>query len=194
MKSVILAVAATISLCSAAGVCADDDLPAAPFYVEADFGHVSVDRGSISLTSAQSGGINGTGSAVSLLGGYFFTDYIGVELAYHDYGSPTAFLQSGLNVTECPTSFSCPKITALTAELLGKIEVVPQLDGILRAGLQDWNVGSPGQNLLSKTSGQAFIYGVGVRRRFDNGLNFVATYERSSFTTEETRIGVSFSF
>jgi len=171
-----------------------DEGSTAPFYVGTGIGHVSVDRGSVSLSGANSGGINGTGTALSLLGGYYFTDNFGVELGYHDYGKPTAFLQSGITVTECPASFSCPQISGVSAMLLGKLELVPQVDGILRVGVLEWNVGSPGSSLLTKTSGNAFIYGVGARRRLDYGLSIEITYERSNFTTEETRIGVSYSF
>jgi hypothetical protein len=173
---------------------ADDDSSDTPFYVGLDVGHVSVDRGSVSLSGADSGGINGTGTAESLFGGYFFNDNFGVELGYHDYGSPTAFEQSGFTVLECPLSFSCPKVSGVSAEALGKMELVPQLDGILRVGLLEWNVGSPGGSLLNKTSGDAFIYGVGVRKYFDYGLSIDITYERSTFTTEETRVGFSYSF
>jgi len=176
------------------GLARADDDPATPFYVGAGIGHVSVDRGSISLSGANSGYINGTGTAVSVLGGYYFTDNLGVELGYHDYGKPSAFFQSGFTPTKCGVSFSCPQVSGVTAMLLGKVELVPQVDGILRLGMLEWNVGSPGGTLLGKTSGNAFIYGVGARRRFDYGLSIEVTYERSNFTTEETRLGVSYSF
>ena len=175
---------------------ADDATPTtdAPFYVGLGLGHVSVSRGSLSLGGANSGGIIGSGSSWSVLGGYYFTDNFGVELGYHDYGKPAAFKQSGFTVQECPVSFSCPQLSAATAEFLGKVEVVPMLDGILRLGVQEWNVGSPGGQLLDKTSGSAFIYGIGVSHHFDYGLNLDITYEHSSFSTGETRIGFSYSF
>lgn len=165
-----------------------------PFYVGVGLGHVSVSRGSLSLGGADSGGIDGSGSSWSVLGGYYFTDNFGVELGYHDYGKPTAFKQTGFTVQQCPVSFSCPQVSAVTAEFLGKVEIVPMLDGILRLGLQEWNVGSPGGQLLDKTSGSAFIYGVGVSHHFDYNLNLDITYEHSSFSTGETRIGFSYSF
>ena len=188
----VMAIALAASL-FASGARADDTL-ATPFYVGLDLGHVSVNRGSISASGINSSGIDGSGSSWSLLGGYYFTDNFGVELGYHDYGKPAAFEQSGLAVQECPVSFSCPQVSAGTAEFLGKLELVPQLDGILRLGLQEWNVGSPGGQLLGKTSGSAFIYGVGVSHHFDYNLNLDITYEHSSFTTGETRIGISYSF
>jgi hypothetical protein len=181
-------------LTASAAVWADDDASDMPAYAGVGVGHVSVDYGVISLGGAEGGGINGTGTAESLFGGYFFTDNFGAELAYHDYGSPTAFDQSGFTVTECPVNFSCPKVTGVSAEALGKLELVPQLDGILRVGLLEWNVGSPGSTLLQKTSGSTFIYGVGVRKYFDYGVSLDITYERSNFTTEETRIGLTYSF
>jgi opacity protein-like surface antigen len=194
MQKLLLFVISLSLLAASIAVWADDDTSDTPAYVGVGVGHVSVDRGAISVTGAESGGINGTATAKSLLGGYFFTDNFGVELGYHDYGSPTAFQQSDFFVEECPLIFSCPKVSGLTAEALGKVELVPQLDGILRAGILEWNVGSPGGTLLQKTSGSAFIYGVGIRYRLDYGVDIDATYERSTFTTEETRIGISYSF
>jgi opacity protein-like surface antigen len=193
MKGTSLAAAALV-LAAAAGPVLSDDAPAAPFYVEAAIGHISLDRGSLSPSIANGGGINGTGTAASLLGGYSFDEHFGVELGYHDYGHPTAFVQSGLVVTECPASFSCPKITGLTAELTGRIELVPDLDGMLRAGMLAWQVGAPGQTLLKDTRGNSFIYGLGVLHHFGNGLSLDISYERSSFTTEETRVGLRYSF
>jgi len=173
---------------------ADDGTPETPFYVGTGIGHVSVNRGSISLNGAQSGGIDGSGTSWAMLGGYYFTDNFGVELGYHDYGKPGGFIQSGALLETCPKDFSCPQVSAATAEFLGKMELVPMLDGILRLGVQEWNVGSPGNQFLDKTSGSAFIYGIGVSRHFDYGLNLDVTYEQSSFSTGETRIGVSYSF
>ena len=193
MRCVLLMLSAVGLVFSVDAARADDD-STTPFYVGAGIGHVSVDRGSVSLSGANSGYINGTGTAVSVLGGYYITDNFGVELGYHDYGKPTAYFQSGITPIRCGASFSCPQVSGVTAILLGKVELVPQVDGILRLGLLEWNVGSPGSTLLNKTSGNAFIYGVGVRRRFDYGFNLDITYERSNFTTEETRIGISYSF
>ncbi len=182
-------------LAAASAVQADDDASSTPSYIGLGVGHASVDRGSIAVGGADGGYINGTSTAESLFGGYFFTDNFGAELAYHDYGTPTAYQQTGITLFKCPaTGFSCPKVSGVSAEALGKLELVPQLDGILRVGLLEWNVGSPGGALLGKTSGSAFIYGVGVRKYFDYGISLDITYERSNFTTEETRIGLTYSF
>jgi opacity protein-like surface antigen len=175
---------------------ADDEVPNTVSYLEADLGHASLDRSGISSGPAQSSGISGTTTTGTLLGGYFFTDNFGAELGYHDFGNSGAFTKTGVNGIACPTGdFSCPHVSGFSASLLGKIEVVPNLDGILRLGVLSWDVGSSGPiKLLDKTSGQAFLYGIGVRRRFDGGWGLVISYERSSFTTEETRIGLSYSF
>lgn len=196
MKTSLLVLVCLAMLVATPAAWADDARSTAemPFYVGLDLGHASLSRGSISTSGAQSNGIDGSGSSWSVLGGYYFTDNVGVELGYHDYGKPGAFRQTGFNLQNCPADFSCPQVSAVTAEFLGKLEVVPMLDGVLRLGLQEWNVGSPGGQLLDKTSGSAFIYGVGVSRHFDYSLNLDITYERSSFTTGETRIGVSYSF
>lgn len=190
-KTLLVAGAALLFFCATAARADDlDD----PFYVALGVGHVSIDDGSISLTPTQAGGINGTGTTESLALGYEFNTHFGLELAYHDYGNPTAFLQEGALVEECPQTFSCPKISGFTVEGVARYELVPQLDGELRLGVLGWNIGSPGSMLLQHTSGDSFIYGVGVRRRFDYGLSFLITYERSNLTTEETRIGLSYSF
>lgn len=196
MQKLLLLAAVLASALYVSAACADYGAStAAPFYIGLDLGHVSVSRGSsISTSFARGSGIDGGGTSWSVLGGYYFTDNFGAELAYHDYGKPAAFEQIGASVRECPTSFSCPQVSGVTAELLGKVEVVPQLDGVLRLGAQEWSVGSPGGTLIGKTSGTAFIYGVGVSRHFDYGLNLDITYEHSSFTTGETRIGISYSF
>ena len=191
MKSVMFWVA--LALASSAGTAWADDAPG-PFYVEADIGHASLNRGAPTATGASSG-IAGNDTSVMLAGGYVINDYLAAELAYHDYGKPGSFIQSStITGQACPQDFSCPHVNGLSAELIGRYELVPQLDGELRAGVLDWHVGSPGSALLSNTSGNAFIYGLGVRRHFDYGLSLVITYERSSFTTEETRIGLSYSF
>lgn len=189
MKRLALFMAlSTLSLIASA-----DD--ATPFYVGLGLGHVSVDKGSPNLTSSQNGFINGTDTALGLFGGYEFDQHFGVELGYHDFGTPTATRRTGFAFgTQCPASFSCPKVSGISVEGLGRMELVPNLDGVLRLGVLAWNVGSPGSTLLKETSGNAFIYGVGVRRHFDYGLSVDVTYERSNFTTEETRIGLSYSF
>lgn len=194
MQKFMLTVAVLGFMAGSAAARADDGMSGTPFYVGADIGHVSVDRGSVSSTGAQGGGIDGSGTSWGVLGGYYFTDNFGAELGYHDYGKPAAFEQSGISVLQCPMSFSCPQVSAVTAELLGRIEVVPMLDGILRLGVQEWNVGSPGGQILGKTRGSELIYGIGVSRSLDYNLNLEITYEHSSFSTGETRIGVSYSF
>ena len=193
MKRLALVFGLCLLGCALSPARADDDT--GPYYVEAALGHTSLNRGSPTLTGGSSGGIDGNGTSETLIGGYEIDDNFAVELGYHDYGSPGAFSQSGgLAAQTCPQSFSCPHVNGLSAEFIGRYELVPQLDGELRAGVLDWHVGAPGSALLSNTSGNAFLYGLGVRRRFDYGLSLVITYERSSFTTEETRIGLSYAF
>ena len=193
MQKLLLSIA-VLALSLAAVAAQADDNSSTPFYIGLDAGHVSVDYGSLSATPTNSGVINGTATAETLYGGYLLNEYLSVELGYHDYGSPTVQVQSGRALESCPENFSCPKLTGLSAELLGRYELVPMLDGELRVGGLDWHVGSPGSSLLPHTSGTEFIYGVGVVRHFDHGLNLDITYERSSMTTEETRIGLSYSF
>lgn len=186
----LLQPAAGLLLLASFAAHADD----ASFYVGAGIGHVSVSRGSLSLSGGNQSGIDGGGTAASLALGGWFPDNLGVELAYHDYGHPAAFQQSGLTAVNCPATFSCPKLSGISAEGLVRLELVPQLDGVLRAGLLQWQVGSPGGMLLGKSSGSAFIYGIGVTRHFDYAVNLDIIYEHSSFSTGETHIGLSYSF
>lgn len=179
----------------AASTCARaDDAPDAPFYVEAGIGHVSLNHGNLSFTPTNSGGIDGTATAESLGAGYWFTDYLAVELGYHDYGSPTAFNQAGTLVQLCPQTFSCPHINGLTVQFVGRYQLVPELYGELLVGGLDWHIGSPGSSFLDKTTGTDLIYGLRVSHPFGNGWNAEVSYERSQFITEETRLGVSYSF
>jgi Outer membrane protein beta-barrel domain len=179
----------------AASACARaDDGPDAPFYVGVGVGHVSLNHDGRSLTPTNAGGIDGTGTAESVSGGYWLTDYLAVELGYHDYGTPTAFNQSGTLLQFCPQTFSCPKVTGLTGELVGRYQLVPDLYGELLVGGLDWHVGSPGSAFLTKTTGTDLVYGLRVSHSFGNGWNADVTYERSQFITEETRLGVSYSF
>jgi|SRR5579863_3118685 len=193
MQKASLCVFTLALLAVSAGARADDGLDT-PFYVEAGIGHVSLNHGNKSLTPTTTGGIDGTGTAVSLGGGFRFTDYLAVELGYHDYGNPTAFNQGGSFVQFCPQAFSCPHVTGFTAELVGRYELVADLYGELLLGGLDWHVGSPGSNFLTKTTGADLIYGLRVSHSFENGWSADVTYERSQFITEETRLGISYSF
>lgn len=193
MSKTHLCIFALALLATAAGARADDSLDT-PFYVGAGIGHVSLNHGSLSLTPTNSGGIDGTGTAESVGAGYWFTDYAAVELGYHDYGNPEAFKQGGTQVQFCPQAFSCPHANGFTVELVGRYQMVPDLYGELLVGGLDWHVGPPASSFLAKTAGTDLIYGLRVSHSFGNGWNADVTYERSQFITEETRLGVSYSF
>lgn len=165
-----------------------------PFYLEAGIGHVSVDDGSFSLTPTNSSFISGTGDAESLIGGWRLDDLFAMELAYHDYGNPTASQQNGTTPVSCPQSFSCPHVSGLSAELVAHRELAPDLDGELLLGVLDWHVSASGSLQLANDTGNDFIYGLRVMHSFDNGWSAGVTYERSNFTTEETRLSVRYSF
>ncbi len=194
MKQATLFLFSAAFLLATGAAWADDDEDN-PFYVAAGIGHVSVDRGSLSNTLGNTGGINGTGTADTLSGGYRFNDYLEAELGYHDYGSPTAFIESGALIETCPLAgFSCPHVTGYSLQIAGRYNLVPDLDGEILAGVLDWHVGSPGAMLIGNTQGAAFVYGVRVTHAFGYGLSLDISYEHSQFTTEETRIGLRYSF
>src|SRR5690348_2709664 len=161
-KFLLAAIALGLSL-PVMAVQADDEVPNTVGYLETDLGHASLDRTGISGGPGQTSGISGTTVTGSLMGGYFFSDNFGAELGYHDFGNPGAFVKTGSTGIACPTGvFTCPHVTGFSASLLGKMEVVPNLDAILRLGVLSWNVGSSGPvTLLDKTTGQSFLYGVG---------------------------------
>jgi hypothetical protein len=183
-------------LCTCMAAHADDGFSTA-FYAEADVGHESVSYNSYSQDSVNQGVISGTGTALSLIGGSAINANFAIEVGYHDYGSPTAGRQSGQSVALCPTAFSCPHISALTAEAVGRFLMLPDLTGEVLGGLQAWNIGSPGSTVIGKSSGDSFIYGLRVRHDLHDqfeGWSVDVTYEYSAFSTSETRVGLRYTF
>jgi hypothetical protein len=183
-------------LCFSALARADDDSDM-PFYVEAGVGEESVNYNSYSQDSVNQGVISGTGTALSLIGGSTINDNFAIEVGYHDYGSPTTGRQSGQSVSLCPAAFSCPHVSAFTAEAVGRFTILPDLTGEVLGGLQAWNIGSPGSTVIGKSSGDSFIYGVRVRHVLHDqfeGWSVDVTYEYSAFSTSETRVGLRYTF
>jgi hypothetical protein len=184
------------SLCFCAAANADDD-SGTVFYAEAGVGHESVNYNSYSQDPVNQGVINGTGTALSLLGGAAFNQNFALELGYHDYGSPTTGRQSGLSVSLCPRAFACPHISAFTLEAVGRFLILPDLTGEVLGGVQAWNIGNPGNTVIGKTSGDSLIYGLRIRHDLHEqfeGWSVDATYEYSAFSTSETRIGLRYTF
>lgn len=183
-------------LCFSAAAYADDDSDM-PFYLEAGVGQESVHYNSYSLDIVNQGVISGTGTALSLIGGSTINPNFAIEVGYHDYGNPTAGRQTGQSVSQCPMSFSCPHISAITAEAVGRFTILPDLTGEVLGGLQAWNIGSPGSTIIGKSSGDSFIYGVRIRHDFHDqfeGWSADVTYEYSAFSTSETRVGLRYTF
>ena len=182
-------------LCFGTAAYADDSDTS--FYLEAGVGQESVDHNSYSQSAVNQGVVSGTGTALSLVGGTGLNPHLAIELGYHDYGQPTTGRQSGQSVTLCPQAFACPRISAVTAEAVGRFEILPDLKGEVLGGLQAWNIGNAGSSLFDKTSGDSFIYGVRIRHdlhdRFE-GWSVDVTYEYSAFSTSETRIGLRYTF
>lgn len=183
-------------LCFSALARADDDSDM-PFYLEAGVGQESVQYNSYSLDIVNQGVISGTGTALSLIGGSAINPNFAIEVGYHDYGNPTAGRQTGQSVSQCPMAFSCPHISAITAEAVGRFTILPDLTGEVLGGLQAWNIGSPGSTVIGKSSGDSFIYGVRIRHDFHDqfeGWSADVTYEYSAFSTSETRVGLRYTF
>ena len=63
MQKLLLIGAALGLVASSLPARADDEVPSLPAYVEADIGHASLDRGSVSLAGASSSGISGTATS-----------------------------------------------------------------------------------------------------------------------------------
>src|SRR5579863_333048 len=142
MKTLALVCTLLATWFTAGAIRADDDT--GPYYVETDVGYTSLNRGTPTLAGGNSGGIDGNGTSEALIGGYVISDNFAAELGYHDYGSPGAFSQTGGLTQVCPQNFSCPHVNGLSAEFIGRYELVPLLDGELRVGVLDWHVGAPG--------------------------------------------------
>ena len=183
-------------LCFSAATYANDD-SGTPFYLEAGVGQESVHYNSYSLDAVNQGVISGTGTALSLIGGSAINANFAIEVGYHDYGSPSAGRQTGQSVSQCPMAFSCPHISALTAEAVGRFTILPDLTGEVLGGLQAWNIGSPGSSVIGKSSGDSFIYGLRIRHDLHDqfeGWSVDVTYEYSNFSTSETRVGLRYTF
>ena len=190
-----LALAALLSLGAAQTALADDAGP--NFYLEAGVGQGSVRYNSYSQNAVNQGVIDGTTTALSLVAGGGLNEHFAVEFGYHDYGSPTTARQTGLAVSQCPQAFSCPHISAVTLEAVGRFPIVTDLTGEVLGGAQAWNIGSPGNTVIGKTSGASFIYGLRVRHDFHDqyeGWSADVTYEYSNFSTSEVRIGLRYTF
>ncbi|HLW74543.1 MAG TPA: hypothetical protein VKT74_05695, partial [Gammaproteobacteria bacterium] len=115
----------------------------------------------------------------------------------HDYGNPTLGQQTGQSVTQCPQAFSCPHLSAITVELVGRLEIMTDLTGEVLGGVQAWSLGSPGSTAIGKSSGQTTVFGLRVRHDFHDqyeGWSFDVTYEYSRFSTAEARVGLRYTF
>lgn len=183
---------ALLLACSLASFTASaDDAPS--FYLQAGIGHVSLNHGSLSLTPSFGGSVDGTGTAWSVTGGYSVNQYFAVEFGYHDYGKPTAFLQSGTTVQTCPQDFACPHFTGYTLEAVGRYEFVPGVFFEPVAGTLLWQASGSG-NVLGKNSGSELIFGLRVRHPLDDHWSVGVAYEHSGFTTEESRLELRYTF
>lgn len=190
-----LALAALLPLGAAQTALADD--ADTTFYLEAGVGQGSVHYNSYSQNAVNQGVIDGTATALSLVAGSGLNDHFAVEFGYHDYGRPTTAQQTGLTVNQCPQAFNCPHISAVTLEAVGRFPIVTDLTGEVLGGIQAWNIGSPGNTVIGKTSGESFIYGLRLRHDFHDqyeGWSADVTYEYSNFSTSEVRIGLRYTF
>ena len=191
----LMAFAALLTLCAGNAAHADD--ASTTFYLEAGVGQDSVHYNSYSQSAANQGVVSGTGTALSLIAGTGLNPNFAIEVGYHDYGNPTTSQQTGLSVTSCPQAFTCPRISAVTAEAVGRFEILTDLTGEVLGGVQAWNIGSPGGTVIGKTSGDSFIYGLRLRHDFHDqyeGWSADVTYEYSNFSTSEVRIGLRYTF
>lgn len=191
----LMALAALLALAAGPAAFADGSDPA--FYVEGGVGQASVRYNSYSQNPVNQGVIDGSTTALSLIGGLGLNPDFAIELGYHDYGQPTVSRQSGLSVTQCPQAFACSRVSAVTAEAVGRFDILTDLYGEVLGGIQAWNVGSPGSSVIGKSSGDSFIYGLRVRHDLHDqfeGWSADVTYEYSNFSTSEVRIGLRYTF
>ena len=197
MRKTALLLLPIMGFCAAAQA---DDGTTTLAYVEAAAGEGTVNYNSLTQSAAPQGVIGGNVTTVSLLGGYAFNPYFALELGYHDYGKPTLSQQtSGVNgpLNSCPSSFSCPHVTGITFEAVGRFEIITDLYGEISGGVQNWHAGDPTSTYIGKSNGYSAVYGLGVRHDFHDqfeGWSFTIRYEYSQFSTSETRIGLRYSF
>jgi len=191
----LMTLTAVLTLCAGTAAYADD--ADTTFYLEAGVGQESVHYNSYSQNAVNQGVISGTGTALSLVAGTGLNPNFAIEVGYHDYGQPTTGRQNGQSVTSCPQAFACPRISAVTAEAVGRFEILTDLTGEVLGGLQAWNIGTPGSTVIGKSSGDSFIYGLRVRHDLHDqfeGWSADVTYEYSNFSTSEVRIGLRYTF
>lgn len=185
-------------LCFSAAVYADDD-GTQSFYAEAALGEGTVNYGSFSQNSVTQSIIGGNTTTATVLGGFAFNEYFAMELGYHDYGRPTVSQQTGgpgSSVPMCSGS-ACPHITGATLEGVGRFGIITDLYGEALAGVQFWHGGAPTESIVGKSSGISGVYGLRVRHDFHDqfeGWSFDVTYEYSTFSTAETRVGLGYTF
>lgn len=191
----LLTLAALTSLATVPAAFAD--APDTTFYLEAGVGQSSTHYNSYSQNAANQGVIDGTSTGLSLIAGSGLNDNFAIEVGYHDYGQPTTGRQSGQTLSQCPQSFACPRISALTVEAVGRFPILPDLTGEVLGGVQAWNIGSPGSTVIGKTSGDSIVYGLRIRRDLHDqfeGWSADVTYEYSNFSTSEVRLGLRYTF
>lgn len=184
-------------LCFSAAARADDESYNL-FYVEGGIGDATLHYNSLSEGAVNQGVISGTTTGASLLGGFSFNTNFALELGYHDYGRPAGLIQNGVDITStCPQNFSCPHITGITLEAVGRYEIMPDLTGEILGGVESWHAGAPASTMLGKTSGTSLAYGLRIRHDLHDqfeGWSADVTYEHSAFSTDEVRIGLRYSF
>lgn len=192
-----LLISTLVLLCLSTGAYADDDSDSL-FYVEAGIGHVSVNYNSLSEDAVNQGVIDGVGTSESLLGGFVINPNFALELGYHDYGSPAGIVQNGVDVSStCPGDFSCPHITGITAEAVGRYEIMPDLTVEVLGGVLAWHAGAPAGIFIGKTTGTSLAYGLRLRKDLHDameGWSADVTYEHSAFSTDEVRLGLRYNF
>ena len=139
----LMALAAVLSLGMTAPAYADGT--GTPFYLEAGVGQSSTHYNSYSQNAVNQGVIDGSTTALSLVAGAGLNDNFAVEFGYHDYGKPTTAQQTGLTVSQCPKSFSCPHISAVTLEAVGRFPI------ITTSPARCWVVSRPGASAARAT-------------------------------------------
>jgi opacity protein-like surface antigen len=171
------------------------------FYVALDAGQ---SRAKDACTGIPAGfSCKNTGTAIRLGGGYQFSNNVGVELSYGDYGSNKA---SG-TVGGVPISASL-KATGLEAALVGSLPLSPSFSLTGKLGIANTKIKGQGAGggftVSASATSTTGSYGIGMRYDLSKAMALRAQYEDlgkigDAATTGKSKIslltaGLVFSF
>ncbi|GHA19517.1 hypothetical protein GCM10008090_31500 [Arenicella chitinivorans] len=123
--------------------------------------------------------ISGDDLSFGLRGGYRFSDHLGAEIAYHDYGGAVQTrVDSALYVIDDESN-----LTAINLGLVGMFSIGDRLSINARAGIAVWELALrrrdtafPGQVFRTGTDGEDPYVGIGLAYKISERLSMGVEY------------------